>query len=205
MAYNTRLTKEELIKSGITEVTEDGRIFKNGEEITPSKNAVSGYYHVFIYVLDENGNKIKVPRPEVKHYFKTKDGLIKTSTCTTSYTYKIKGPTVQRVVYAWFNGEVPEGYVVDHINNIRTDNRLSNLQLLSPKDNINKGKQFHVTLLKCKLTKDRSFYEEKLKKYTELYEEAKLDKDREAAHKWRSYVSQYEAKLRYYDLNKEDK
>lgn len=41
-----------------------------------------------------------------------------------------------RVIYAWFHDEVPEGYVVDHINNDPYDNRLANLQLLTQEDNL---------------------------------------------------------------------
>ena len=203
MAYNTRLTKEELINSGITNVTEDGKIFRNGKEVKPSKTN-SGYYIMNIYVFDENGDKIIIPTPEVEQYYTTKDGLVKSYTYKTHYNYKSKGVTVQRVVYAWFNGEVPEGWSIDHINNDKSDNRLANLQLLTSIDNCNKDKQFHKKLMKCKLNKDRSFYENKLNEYTELYEKAKLDKDQVAAHKWRVYISQYRAKLRYYDLNKEN-
>jgi len=42
---------------------------------------------------------------------------------------------IHRVVYETFIGIIPEGFVVDHINNIKDDNRLENLQLLTPKDN----------------------------------------------------------------------
>ena len=40
-----------------------------------------------------------------------------------------------RIVYEFFNGPIPSGLQVDHMNNITTDNRISNLQLLSNKDN----------------------------------------------------------------------
>lgn len=36
-----------------------------------------------------------------------------------------------RFVWAYFNGEIPEGFRVRHINRVRDDNRLSNLQCLS--------------------------------------------------------------------------
>lgn len=89
--------------------------------------------------------------------------------------------------------------VVDHINNNKTDNRIDNLQLLTAKDNVWKNRICDVRELKCKLNKPRSFYEEKLKRYEQLYEAAKLDKDANLVHKLRSYTSQCRAKLRYWD------
>ena len=43
--------------------------------------------------------------------------------------------------YLWIseNGEVPEGYEVDHINNDFTDDRLENLQILTKEENIRKS------------------------------------------------------------------
>ena len=42
---------------------------------------------------------------------------------------------IHRVVYNRFCGEIPKNLEVDHINSIRDDNRLCNLQLLSRGDN----------------------------------------------------------------------
>lgn len=44
-----------------------------------------------------------------------------------------------RVVWMAVNGKIPEGYVIDHINSIRNDNRISNLQLLTNEENIKKA------------------------------------------------------------------
>ena len=41
-----------------------------------------------------------------------------------------------RLVWENFVGPIPEGYVVDHINNDKKDNRLENLQLLTHKENV---------------------------------------------------------------------
>jgi len=51
-----------------------------------------------------------------------------------------KGQCLQhRIVWETFNGEIPDGYEVDHINNVREDNRLCNLQLLTRLDNMRKA------------------------------------------------------------------
>lgn len=44
---------------------------------------------------------------------------------------------MHRLIWETFNGEIPEGYEIDHINTIRTDNRLENLRLVSHKENCN--------------------------------------------------------------------
>lgn len=46
---------------------------------------------------------------------------------------------VHTLVYSAFNGEVPKGYQINHINEIKTDNSIDNLELLTPKDNCNHG------------------------------------------------------------------
>lgn len=51
---------------------------------------------------------------------------------------KYKTLRLNRIVWEAFNGDIPDGMVVDHINFDRADNRLSNLQLLSRGDNSRK-------------------------------------------------------------------
>ena len=46
---------------------------------------------------------------------------------------------VHRLVWIAFNGQIPEGYEVNHINEIKSDNRLSNLNLMTHKENMNYG------------------------------------------------------------------
>lgn len=57
----------------------------------------------------------------------------------TSRNRKCIMKLVHRLVYETFNGEIPEGFEVDHINNVRNDNRLENLQLLSRLENVRKA------------------------------------------------------------------
>ena len=52
---------------------------------------------------------------------------------------KIKTRLVHLLVWEAFNGTIPKGMQVNHINEIKTDNRLENLNLMTPKENINWG------------------------------------------------------------------
>ena len=42
---------------------------------------------------------------------------------------------VHRFVYECFNSIIPDGKVIDHVNNIKDDNRLCNLQLMTQQEN----------------------------------------------------------------------
>lgn len=42
-----------------------------------------------------------------------------------------------RVIWFYFNGEIPEGYEIDHINGIKNDNRLENLRCVTHTENMN--------------------------------------------------------------------
>ena len=54
-----------------------------------------------------------------------------------------KSQSVHRYVYMMVSGrDIPEGYQVDHINGIKTDNRWSNLRLVTQTDNMKNMKLF---------------------------------------------------------------
>lgn len=195
--YASRLTKEDLIKSGITLVTEEGLVFRGEQPVKFSINT-AGYWMISIYVLDENGNKIKKP---IKRQYRNCKNLIDT------YVFETRAVGLHRIMWAWFHDEVPEGYVVDHINNKHEDledYRLENLQLLTPQENVTKDRECSTRQLKCKLNKPRSYYEEKLERYEALYEEAKTAKNVDEAHKQRANIANIKARLRYWDTNREE-
>lgn len=53
---------------------------------------------------------------------------------------KIKRYYLHRIVYEAVTGEpIPEGMQINHINEVKTDNRFENLNLMSPKENTNFG------------------------------------------------------------------
>ena len=200
MAYAKRFTKEELIKSGIEIKIEDDhlKIYRNGNEcklhktpdyyINPKiycnkKRKVVPYFVIAVYNTDERGNRIK-------YYYKS-----------NKWTYKTAFITLQRAVWAWYNGEVPAGMIVDHVNNKHNeldDYLPNNLQLLTPKENINKdSKQNKNRLLKCSLKKPLSYFETKLAKASELYNNSTgLER-----HKHVKDCARYKANIRYWKLH----
>lgn len=46
---------------------------------------------------------------------------------------------VHRIIWISQHGIIPDGYCIDHINNNKSDNRISNLQLLTPEQNSHKA------------------------------------------------------------------
>ena len=69
---------------------------------------------------------------------------------TNQYGYQVVGLTdnegkrktyrLNRLIYETFSGSpIPYGLQVNHINEIKTDNRFENLNLMTPKENVNWG------------------------------------------------------------------
>lgn len=195
--YAKRLTKEDLIKEGISieldEAARDIKVYHNGKPVKLSTSNNGYLFFSNVYARDVNGNIIKRPAKR-KYKDKTYD----------YYTYKTRSIPLHRAVYAWVNGEVPEGKVVDHISNKHDsiqDYWPDNLQLLTPKQNVNKDKQREAKPRKCNMHKPRGFYEAKLDKYEGLYKTARQEGDQEACHRLRNCVSQTRARLKYWDAH----
>ena len=103
------------------------------------ENCVYKVHPVYnLYASDGNGNIInltkQVPSPGQKH----KSGYL---VCTVRKHGQNgqKGYMVHRFVYECFNGKIPDGKVIDHVNNIKDDNRLCNLHLMTHQENCKKS------------------------------------------------------------------
>lgn len=77
----------------------------------------------------------------IYRYNKKNDKLVLCANTITNRGYIIlytkAGYTLQhRIVYETFVGEIPEGYDIDHINTIKTDNRLENLRCVTRSGNM---------------------------------------------------------------------
>lgn len=91
----------------------------------------------------------------VKSYRKYKEGYILSNVPNTNGYYKVvlqyKGTNKTALIHVEmaisFLGHTPDGgryIVVDHINNIKTDNRLINLQIISKQENCTKDMKGYV-------------------------------------------------------------
>ena len=73
------------------------------------------------------------------------NGFLKTNVRTDGYVHIGLGrdhmKRLHTIVWKVFNGKVPDGYEIDHIDNDRTNNSLSNLRLLTKAENISRAKQ----------------------------------------------------------------
>lgn len=63
---------------------------------------------------------------------------------------------LHQIVWEAFNGEIPEGYEVDHIDNDPSNNNLSNLQLLTHEENLKKKHRTNLMKEKMINRKDQS-------------------------------------------------
>lgn len=93
--------------------------------------------------------------------YKAKNGYL---LCNTSEKTSID--YVHCVVWVMVNGSIPEGFEIDHKNHIRTDNRMSNLRLVSRHENM----------------KNKSKYKNNLSGYQGVF----FDKE---SGKWRAQIS----------------
>ena len=102
-------------------------------------NCIYKVHPVFnLNASDKNGNIIhlvrQVPNPGQKH----KSGYLVCMVRKHGQNGQ-KHYFVHRFAYECFNGLIPDGKVIDHINNIKDDNRLCNLQLMSQQENCKKS------------------------------------------------------------------
>ena len=101
---------------------------------------VSYYIHPVydLYAADRNGNIINIVKKALIKGYKNNFGYMK---CTVR-KHGQRGQNsyfIHRFVWECFNGIIPEGKVIDHINDIKDDNRLCNLQLMTQQQNCKKS------------------------------------------------------------------
>ena len=104
------------------------------------------------YAASKNGNVLSLRSKKIISMVKNGSGYLYFNIYDEKLE-KRKNYTQHRFVYEVFRGPIPRCFEVDHINEIKSDNRIKNLQLLSHKHNIEKSKNRPLFLLILKLEK----------------------------------------------------
>lgn len=108
------------------------------------------------YLIDKSGNIKSLTRKTrqsgnlVKQYYICRNNKVSPEDFKKYHDYKRvilwnaklknnKNHYVHRLVWESFNGKIPDGMQINHLNEVKDDNRLENLSLVTPKENINYG------------------------------------------------------------------
>ena len=90
-----------------------------------------------LYAANESGDVIHIIKKVLMKGVKSNTGYMRCM--IRKYGGKQKSYQVHRFVWECFNSIIPEGKVIDHINNDKEDNRLCNLQLVTHQENCKKS------------------------------------------------------------------
>lgn len=122
--YCKGLTKQELVDVGITSVS-----------VNFAGDWVIHRYWYKNKSKEKTNIILKVSLAEGKHKYRPNKYYPIVTFCAEQRRYTIP---LSRLVYVWFKGDIPDGYVVDHIDNNSYNNMPQNLQLLTIEDNLAK-------------------------------------------------------------------
>ena len=190
--HNRALTKQQLIELGVTDVTKDGKVFKNGTECrivilkNKYKHSTNVYQNAVVQFVDKSK---KIP-------FVTKDGY-------NSYTYGCMNISVARIMFVWFVRDIEYGEQIDHKDDDPLNNTLDNLQVLTQEENLKKRglgrNQFTWNLTDEEILKRRAEKEKEQKRIEahkrsircrrHAYEICKYYKSKRNLNEWHAWVN----------------
>ena len=103
------------------------------------KNCVYKVHPVYnLYAANKAGDVINIVKKDIIKGHKKNNGYM--ARAIRKYAQRgQKCCLVHRFIWECFNGLIPDGKIIDHVNNIKDDNRLCNLQLMTQKENCKKS------------------------------------------------------------------
>ena len=104
----------------------NGKVYLHGKKF---------YRHPFFsaYAASKQGDILNVKKAKILNCSVNTNGYLRFS---LYYEGEVKTYSCHRFVYECIKGVIPENYVVDHIDNCKTNNSIYNLQILSSIENI---------------------------------------------------------------------
>ena len=105
------------------------------------------------YAASKNGEVINAKTGRIIKMIKC-NGHLQFNICDKKLE-KPKNYYQHRFVYEVFRGPIPRCLEVDHVNNIKSDNRVKNLQLLSHKQNVGKSKNKPIISINIETGEER--------------------------------------------------
>ena len=108
------------------------------------------------YAASKNGDILSLKSEKILKMTKNNSGYL----YFKIYDKKLEKPKdylQHRFVYEVFQGPIPSCFEVDHINNFRSDNRIKNLQLLTPQKNSEKSNNKPIISINIDNGKKRRF------------------------------------------------
>ena len=108
------------------------------------------------YAANKNGDIVNVKTKKNLKMIKDSVGYLFFNICDKKME-KPKTYLQHRFVYEVFKGPIPRFFEVDHINEIKSDNRIKNLQLLTHKQNIQESKNRPIISINIENGKERRF------------------------------------------------
>ena len=108
------------------------------------------------YAANKNGDILSLKNEKILKMKKTRGGYLSFFICD-KILEKPKYYLQHRFVYEVFKGQIPRCKQVDHINEIKTDNRIKNLQILSPQKNSEKSNGKPIISKNIETEKEKRF------------------------------------------------
>jgi len=103
-----------------------------------------------IYTISNIGNIKSLRRKGVAKDRLMKKNIHRGYVCVTmTKNKKPKAFFLHRLLFAHFKGDLLDCMVIDHIDNVKTNNSLSNLQQITPRENATKDRFRQKTTSKC--------------------------------------------------------
>lgn len=150
-----QITKSYLEYLGVTEVTEDGKVFTKRGERKPKVRNKAGRLSIALY---DDENRKSIPKDKRN----SNSGYVDIQ--------------LHQIVYAWFNSEVPYGKEIHHKDGNHLNNSKDNLIALTHAEHVKEHRKMRE--LKCRLDIPRDWYQKQLDELEAIEHKTKVNCDK---------------------------